>query len=137
MSSLPPEITEMNSLHGQLIAQRERVPIEVNTSRKSKSSLKSSAKQLRQSVEDSLNRGQSKKAKKLKCDCALASMCFITILSNSAYALIAPFLPIELLKLGVPVSMFGYIFSMYSLAVIICSPLVGYLLTKIHRRSFV
>lgn len=34
--------------------------------------------------------------KKLKCDCSIISMCVITMLSNSAYALIAPFLPIEL-----------------------------------------
>lgn len=78
-----------------------------------------------------------KKNKKFKCDLGLISMCTITILSNSAYALIAPFFPIELIKVGVPIEMFGYIFSTYSLAVIVCSPLVGYFLTKFKRRNFV
>ena len=59
------------------------------------------------------------------------------MLSNSAYALIAPFLPLELSKEGVPLELFGYIFSMYSLAVIICSPLIGYFLTQFKRRNFV
>lgn len=61
----------------------------------------------------------------------------ITGLSNSAYALIAPFLPIELVKVNVPIYLFGYIFSTYSLAVILCSPMTGYLLTKFKRRNFV
>lgn len=64
-------------------------------------------------------------------------MCLITALSNSAYALIAPFLPIELARFGVPIWLFGYIFSMYSVAVIICSPFIGYFLTKVKRRNFV
>lgn len=64
-------------------------------------------------------------------------MCIITVLSNCAYALIAPFLPIELVRIGVPVELFGYIFSMYSVAVIICSPFIGYFLTKVKRRNFV
>jgi predicted MFS family arabinose efflux permease len=64
-------------------------------------------------------------------------MCLITMLSNSAYALIAPFLPIELQRVGIPTELFGYIFSMYSVAVILCSPFIGYFLTKIKRRNFV
>ena len=64
-------------------------------------------------------------------------MCMITALSNSAYALIAPFLPIELVSQGVPLYMFGYIFSFYSVAVILCSPLVGLLLTKFKKRNMV
>lgn len=64
-------------------------------------------------------------------------MCLITVVSNCAYALIAPFLPIELVKQGIPTHLFGYIFSTYSLAVILCSPLVGYFLTKFRRRNFV
>lgn len=59
------------------------------------------------------------------------------MLSNSAYALVAPFLPIELEKKGVPLSLFGYIFSIYSVAVIIGSPLIGYLLTKYKKRNLV
>lgn len=80
---------------------------------------------------------KSKKKKKLKCDCGLISICVITGLSNSAYALIAPFLPIELMRINVPIYLFGYIFSTYSLAVILCSPMTGYLLTKFRRRNFI
>lgn len=53
------------------------------------------------------------------------------------YALIAPFLPLELEQKGVSMTMSGYIFSMYSLAMIICSPLIGFLLTKYKLRGFV
>jgi len=61
----------------------------------------------------------------------------ITMLSNSAYALIAPFLPIELKAIGISMDYFGYIFSMYSVSVIVGSPIIGFLLTKFKRRSFV
>jgi hypothetical protein len=37
-------------------------------------------------------------------------MCIITMMSNSAYALIAPFLPIELHEKGIATNIFGYIF---------------------------
>jgi hypothetical protein len=57
-----------------------------------------------------LDKHLRKKKKKFKCDVGLISMCTITMLSNSAYALIAPFLPIELVKVGVPIELFGYIF---------------------------
>ena len=87
-------------------------------------------------MEDNSKKKKSKK-KKLKCDCGLISICVITGLSNSAYALIAPFLPIELVRVNVPVYLFGYIFSTYSLAVILCSPMTGYLLTKFRRRNFI
>jgi MFS family permease len=75
--------------------------------------------------------------KKFKYDFCIISLCFIGMLSNSAYALIAPFLPLELAREGVPMELFGYIFSMYSLAVIICSPLIGYFLTRFKRRNFI
>ena len=76
------------------------------------------------------------KKKKLKCDCKLLSLCLITLLSNSAYALIAPFLPQELQIKGIPLYMFGYIFSIYSVAVMISSPFVGYSLNMYKRRNF-
>ena len=88
-------------------------------------------------VRQKVHLSPSKSKKKLKCDCSLISMCFITVLSNCAYALIAPFLPLELVRVGVPIELFGYIFSMYSVAVIICSPFIGYFLTKVKRRNFV
>ena len=105
----------MNLLHADIVAQRETIPINQNAP----------------------THMRKRRNSKLKCDCALVSMCVITALSNSAYALIAPFLPLELLKMDIPMYMFGYIFSMYSLAVIICSPLVGVLLLRFKRRNFV
>lgn len=53
---------------------------------------------------------KKKKKDKLKCDCTLISICVINGLSNSAYALIAPFLPIELVAKNIPIYIFGYIF---------------------------
>jgi len=78
-----------------------------------------------------------KKNTHLKCDFTLCCLATITLLSNSAYSIIAPFLPIELKNMGIPIDYFGYIFSMYSVSVILGSPLIGYLLTKFPRRSFV
>ena len=48
-----------------------------------------------------------------------------TLISNSAYALIAPFLPLEFKEKGVEGEMIGIMFALYSVAVIICSPFVG------------
>jgi len=45
-----------------------------------------------------------------RIDLCIISMCFVSFLSNSAYALIAPFLPFEFQKNGVPLTMMGYIF---------------------------
>ena len=133
-------VAEMNELHGELLAKRESVPIAKNnengpniTDKISEAiqSMRSAKKEAQAKLDESVNSNpHTKKRKKLKCDCALISMCLITMLSNSAYALIAPFLPIEMMTLGIPVYMFGYIFSMYSLAVILCSPIVGFLLQK-------
>ena len=53
-----------------------------------------------------------------------------TFFSNSAYALIAPFLPIEFTHKGVNPTYIGLIFSIYSVAVIVCSPLVGMIIPK-------
>ena len=48
-----------------------------------------------------------------------------TLISNSAYALIAPFLPLEFKEKGISGEMIGLMFAIYSVAVIVCSPLVG------------
>jgi DHA1 family multidrug resistance protein-like MFS transporter len=48
-----------------------------------------------------------------------------TLISNSAYALIAPFLPLEFKAVGISGEMIGLMFAIYSVAVIICSPFVG------------
>lgn len=48
-----------------------------------------------------------------------------SLLASSAYALIAPFFPLELELKGVSDQNIGFIFSIYSVAVIIFSPPVG------------
>ena len=48
-----------------------------------------------------------------------------TLISNSAYAMIAPFLPIEFMEKGIEEQSIGMIFAIYSVAVIIFSPFVG------------
>ena len=48
-----------------------------------------------------------------------------SLLASSAYALIAPFFPLELENKGVSDGNIGLIFSIYSVAVIIFSPPVG------------
>jgi len=68
------------------------------------------------------------KPQKLKCSMTLLSLCMIVGMSNSAYALIAPFQPLYLAKIGANPALNGYIFSTYSLAVILCSPVIGYFL---------
>jgi len=64
-------------------------------------------------------------------------MCMVTFLSNCAYALIAPFFPLELKRAGISKEYVGPIFSVYSVAVIICSPLIGLFMKKYSRRSFI
>ena len=73
----------------------------------------------------------------LKIDAPLVCLCLITMLSNCAYALVAPFLPIELEKAGISKAYTGPIFSMYSVAVIICSPIIGKYIKHYGRRNFV
>ena len=50
---------------------------------------------------------------------------FVTICSNMAYALIAPFLPLELKAKGVTPAAEGAIFAIYSIGVIFWSPIVS------------
>lgn len=70
-------------------------------------------------------------------DVALISMFAITALSNSAYAIIAPFLPYEFAKKEINQSHIGYIFAIYSVAVIIASPIIGKLISKHGRRPII
>ena len=55
---------------------------------------------------------------------------FCTLISNSAYAMIAPFLPIEYEEKGVSGEWVGMIFAEYSVAVIIFSPMVGMVIQR-------
>ena len=50
---------------------------------------------------------------------------FANLVSNSAYALCAPFLPLEFERKGLAGTNVGLIFALYSVAVVIVSPLVG------------
>jgi MFS family permease len=60
-----------------------------------------------------------------------------TLVSNSAYALIAPFLPIEYQRKGVSAISIGAIFAVYSLSVILCSPLVGRAIIRFGRSKII
>ena len=59
------------------------------------------------------------------CERKIVWILFCTLISNSAYALIAPFLPLEFKDKGISGQMIGLMFAIYSVAVILCSPLVG------------
>lgn len=60
-----------------------------------------------------------------------------TLISNSAYALIAPFLPLEFKDKGISGEMIGLIFAIYSVAVIIVSPLVGKVLVCVGNTNMI
>ncbi len=67
-------------------------------------------------------------------DKTVLSLYFIFGLSSSAYAIIAPFLPFEFEKKGFNQSYIGYIFSIFSVAIVVTSPFIGRLITKYKRR---
>lgn len=54
-------------------------------------------------------------------------------MSNSIYALIAPFYPIEATKKGVSQNMIGVVVVFYSVAVIINSVLIGKVMNYVGR----
>jgi MFS family permease len=58
-------------------------------------------------------------------DSAINWIMICTLISNSAYAIIAPFLPIEFADKGVEGSIVGIIFAIYSIAVIFASPQIA------------
>jgi MFS family permease len=58
-------------------------------------------------------------------------------MANSAYAIIAPFLPFEFQRKGIDETWMGYIFSIYSVAVILCSPMVGKMIGYLGRRNLI
>ena len=60
-----------------------------------------------------------------------------TLISNSAYALIAPFLPLEFKEKGISAELVGLIFAIYSVAVIICSPLVATCIAKVGNSNII
>jgi len=72
---------------------------------------------------------------KIECDNTLITLLVIDFLSNCAYGLMAPFFPKILEEKEIDQSIFGYMFSTYSVAVILCSPVVGHLLLKVKRST--
>ena len=59
------------------------------------------------------------------CDLLEFWVLFTNLASNSAYALCAPFLPLEFDKKGIEGAYVGMVFALYSVAVIFVSPFVG------------
>lgn len=60
-----------------------------------------------------------------------------TLISNSAYALIAPFLPLEFKDAGISGQMIGLMFAIYSVGVILASPLVGRTVASVGRTNMI
>ena len=60
-----------------------------------------------------------------------------TLISNSAYALIAPFLPLEFKDAGISGHMIGLMFAIYSVAVIVTSPFVGSTVEVVGRTNMI
>lgn len=70
-------------------------------------------------------------------DPLVLSILGVTAITNSAYAIIAPFLPFEFKKKGIDQTWIGYIFAIYSIAVILCSPVVGSMIAVLGRRNLI
>ena len=64
-------------------------------------------------------------------------ICICILLSNSAYALIAPFLPIEFEIKGITGGFVGVIFMSFSAAVIILSPFVCNFIKLVGKRNLI
>ena len=60
-----------------------------------------------------------------------------TLISNSAYALIAPFLPLEFKKVHISGEIIGLMFAIYSVAVIVASPVVGKAVHSFGRANMI
>ena len=60
-----------------------------------------------------------------------------TFISNSAYALVAPFLPLEFETKGISDYYIGLIFAIYSVAVVIISPVIGMIVSKLGTTNLI
>jgi MFS family permease len=56
-------------------------------------------------------------------------------LSVSCYSVIAPFMPLEIVKKGVDENVMGWIIGVFSLALILVSPFMSYVIDRIGRRN--
>ena len=64
-------------------------------------------------------------------------ICICTLISNSAYALIAPFLPIELEHKGVVGGWVGLIFGVYSISVVLASVALGNFIHQVGSANLI
>ena len=60
-----------------------------------------------------------------------------TFISNSAYALVAPFLPLEFETKGISDHYIGLIFAIYSVAVVLISPVIGMVVSKLGTTNLI
>ena len=70
-------------------------------------------------------------------DIGILAILSITALSNSAYAIVAPFMPFEFANKGISQQWVGYVFAIFSVSVIFISPIIGKLINKVGRRSLI
>lgn len=71
-----------------------------------------------------------------KVDTVLFLLAFMRFIVDSSYSIMAPFFPQILLEKNVPDEYNGYIFSTFSLTLILSSPFVGYYLERYERIIF-
>lgn len=64
-------------------------------------------------------------------------ICICTLISNSAYSLIAPFLPIELEQKGITGGSVGLIFMVYSIAVVLASISLGNIINSVGTTNLI
>ena len=73
--------------------------------------------------------------KPLRVDGSLFWLSAIIFVTNCLNGQVAPFLPLELDKIGMDATMFGIIISTYYVAIMLCSPLNKLLMKRISKRS--
>ena len=71
------------------------------------------------------------------CDGTLVLLCMIVICTNSVYALASLFLPVVFREREVAGFWVGLVFSMYSIAGILISPVIGKIIHKIGSSNFI
>lgn len=59
----------------------------------------------------------------------------ITLMSNCGYCIVAPFMPLEFESKGISPEATGFIFAFYSVAIMVGSPFMGYIIEKFGRRK--
>ena len=65
----------------------------------------------------------------------ILTICLVNLFANSAYSSIAPFYPGEAVAKGVPESVLGFVFSSYSVAMFIFSPLYKVMLDRFGSKK--